>query len=65
MKLAFNQATLMKTPMEIFLKAISSAGFEGVELRRDETFKYLKSNSITDLKISTFSISFKSQKYVT
>ncbi len=50
MKLAINQATLMKTPMEIFLNAISKAGFQGVELRRDETFKYLENNSIEDLK---------------
>lgn len=50
MKLAINQATLMKTPMEIFLNAISKAGFQGVELRRDETFKYLENNSIENLK---------------
>ena len=50
MKLAVNQATLMKTPMDVFLQAISKAGFEGVELRRDETFEYLKDNSIEDLK---------------
>jgi 2-keto-myo-inositol isomerase len=49
MKLAINQATLMKTPMDVFLEAISKAGFEGVELRRDETFEYLKNNSIQDL----------------
>ena len=49
MKLAINQATLMKTPIDVFLEAISKAGFEGVELRRDETFKYLKNNSIQDL----------------
>ncbi len=51
MKLAINQATLKKTPMDIFLKAISKSGFEGVELRRDETFQYLKNNSIDDLKL--------------
>jgi len=50
MKLAVNQATLMKTPMEIFLKAISIAGFKGVELRRDETFKYLENHAVEDLK---------------
>jgi 2-keto-myo-inositol isomerase len=50
MKLAVNQATLMKTPMETFLKAIAEAGFAGVELRRDETFEYLKNNTIKDLK---------------
>ncbi|MFX1340667.1 MAG: sugar phosphate isomerase/epimerase family protein, partial [Promethearchaeota archaeon] len=51
MKLAFNQATLMNSPMEIFLNAISKAGFKGVELRRDETFSYLKHHSIDELKI--------------
>ncbi|MHA1688406.1 MAG: sugar phosphate isomerase/epimerase family protein [Promethearchaeota archaeon] len=50
MKLALNQATLMKTPMEHFLEAASKASFEGVELRRDETFSYLKYNSVSDLK---------------
>ncbi len=40
----------MKTPMEIFLNAISNAGFEGVELRRDETFAYLKNHTVQDLK---------------
>ena len=50
MKLAVNQATLMKTPMEIFLKAISKAGFKGVELRRDETFSYLEDHTVEDLK---------------
>ncbi len=50
MKLAINQATLMKTPMETFLKSIATAGFEGVELRRDETFEYLKKNSVEALK---------------
>ncbi len=50
MKLAVNQATLMKTPMDVFLKTISEAGFEGVELRRDQTFEYLKDHSIADLK---------------
>jgi 2-keto-myo-inositol isomerase len=50
MKLAMNQATLMKTSMDIFLDAISKAGFKGVELRRDETFKYLKNHSIRDLR---------------
>ena len=50
MKLSINQATLMKTPMEIFLKAISKAGFKGVELRRDETFKYLENHAVEDLK---------------
>lgn len=50
MKLAVNQATLMKTPMDVFLKAISDAGFTGVELRRDQTFEFLKKNSIADLK---------------
>ncbi len=58
MKLAVNQATLMKTPMETFLEAVSEAGFEGVELRRDETFEYLKTNSIGDLKqlLDTFNL---------
>jgi len=51
MKLAINQATLMNTPMEIFLNAISKAGFKGVELRREETFTYLKNHSIDELKI--------------
>ena len=50
MKLAVNQATLMKTPMALFLGAISKAGFEGVELRRDETFAYLTDHSVEDLK---------------
>ena len=50
MKLAVNQATLMKTPMESILKAISEAGFEGVELRRDETFQYLENHSVSELK---------------
>jgi 2-keto-myo-inositol isomerase len=50
MKLAVNQATFMKTPMESFLNAIAKAGFQGVELRRDETFQYLKNHSIGDLK---------------
>lgn len=49
MKLAINQATLMKTPMDSFLDAISAAGFEGVELRRDETFLYLKNHTIENL----------------
>ena len=49
MRLAVNQATLMKTPMEIFLNAIYEAGFEGVELRRDETFEYLKTHSVENL----------------
>ncbi|MFX1297358.1 MAG: sugar phosphate isomerase/epimerase family protein, partial [Promethearchaeota archaeon] len=50
MKLAVNQATLMKTELEIFLKAISIAGFKGVELRRDETFVYLENHSIEELR---------------
>ncbi|MFX1568468.1 MAG: sugar phosphate isomerase/epimerase family protein [Promethearchaeota archaeon] len=50
MKLAVNQATLMKTPMKIFLDAIAKAGFQGVELRRDETFEYLKEYKVQDLK---------------
>jgi sugar phosphate isomerase/epimerase len=50
MKLAINQATLMKTPMEQFLKVIGNAGFEGVELRRDETFAYLKDHTVAQLK---------------
>jgi 2-keto-myo-inositol isomerase len=49
MKYAINQATLMKTPMEDFLSGISQAGFEGVELRRDETFKYLESHTVPEL----------------
>jgi 2-keto-myo-inositol isomerase len=49
MKYAMNHATLMKTPLEEFLKAIAEAGFHGVELRRDETFNYLQSHSIDDL----------------
>jgi len=49
MKLAINQATLMKTPMNSLLEAISNAGFEGVELRRDETFLYSKTHSIENL----------------
>ncbi len=40
----------MKTQMEIFLNAISNAGFEGVELRRDKTFAYLKNHTVEDLK---------------
>ena len=50
MKLAVNQATLMKTPMKIFLDAIANAGFQGVELRRDEIFEYLKEYRVQDLK---------------
>ncbi len=50
MKLAINQATLMKTPMKIFLDAIAKAGFQGVELRRDETFEYLEKYKVQDLK---------------
>jgi len=50
MKLAINQATLMKTPMKIFLDAIAKAGFQGVELRRDETFEYLKEYKVQNLK---------------
>lgn len=50
MKLAINQATMMKTPMEVFLRSIAKAGFTGVELRRDETFEYLKSHSVDELK---------------
>lgn len=49
MELAVNHATLMETPLEIFLKAISNAGFSGVELRRDETFTYLNSHNFSDL----------------
>ena len=49
MKLAINQATLMKTPMELFLKSISKAGYNGVELRRDETFFYINDHPISDL----------------
>ena len=49
MKFAVNQATLMKTPMNVFLEAIAKAGFEGVELRRDETFAFLKKNTVKDL----------------
>jgi sugar phosphate isomerase/epimerase len=47
---AINQATLMKTPMDDFLNAIGSAGFNGVELRRDETFEFLKTHSVNELK---------------
>ena len=47
---AINQATLMKTPMEDFLYAIGSAGFNWVELRRDETFDFLKTHSVNELK---------------
>ncbi|TFF90727.1 MAG: sugar phosphate isomerase/epimerase, partial [Promethearchaeota archaeon] len=50
MKLAVNQATLMKTPMDLFLDAIAKAGFKGVELRRDETFEYLKNHTVQELK---------------
>ena len=50
MNLAVNQATLMKTPMEIFLNVIAKAGFKGVELRRDETFEYLKDYTVQKLK---------------
>ncbi len=49
-KLAINQATMMKTPMESFLQNIGAAGFQGVELRRDETFEYLKNHSVQELK---------------
>jgi 2-keto-myo-inositol isomerase len=49
-KLSINQATMMKTPMEDFLQSISAAGFEGVELRRDETFAYLENHSVQELK---------------
>jgi len=41
---------MMKTPMEDFLQCIAAAGFEGVELRRDETFAYLETHSVQDLK---------------
>jgi len=49
MKISMNQATMMKTPMDKFLRAISEAGFDGVELRRDETFAYLEEHSVKDL----------------
>lgn len=39
----------MKTSMEDFLSGISKAGFEGVELRRDETFKYLENHTVREL----------------
>ena len=32
------------------MRAISKAGFEGVELRRDETFSYLEDHTVEDLK---------------
>ena len=51
LKLAINQATLMKTPMDVFLNATSKAGFEGVELRRNETFVYLENHSIDELNV--------------
>ncbi|MHA1338514.1 MAG: sugar phosphate isomerase/epimerase family protein [Promethearchaeota archaeon] len=44
-----NHATMMKTPLEEFLIAVKKAGFNAVELRRDQTFDFLKSNSIEDL----------------
>lgn len=47
---ACNQATLMKAPMESFLNSIADAGFQGVELRRDETFNYLKNHDVQELK---------------
>ncbi|MFX0069575.1 MAG: sugar phosphate isomerase/epimerase family protein [Candidatus Hermodarchaeota archaeon] len=50
MKLAINQATLMKTSTSVFLDSVSKAGFNGVELRRDETFSYLENHSISELK---------------
>ncbi len=50
MNLAINQATLMKTPMEKFLDAVAKAGFEGVELRRDETLFFLENHSISELR---------------
>jgi len=40
----------MKTPMDVFLNSIGKAGFQGVELRRDETFAFLKDHSVADLK---------------
>ncbi len=49
MKIAVNQATLMKTPMDIFLNSLSSAGFAGVEVRRDQIFTYLENHSVNDL----------------
>jgi len=49
-KFAVNEATLMKTAMDPYLEAIAKAGFTGVELRRDETFEYLKTHSVQDLK---------------
>ena len=52
MKFAINQATLIKTPMELFLDAASESGFEGVELRKDEIFEYLKDHSSKDLNDS-------------
>jgi len=45
-----NHATMMTTPVEIFLECIKKAGFYAVELRRDETFDFLKKHSIDDLK---------------
>ena len=51
MKLAINHATLLKTPIEPFIKAIAKAGFKGVELRRDETFLYLKDHAVEDLNL--------------
>lgn len=35
--------------MPIFLEAISKAGFQGVELRRDQTFEFLANNTVEDL----------------
>lgn len=61
MKLAINQATLMKTPMDSFLDAISTAGFEGVELRRDEIFLYLQNHTIE--KLNQLLIKKKSYMY--
>ncbi len=50
MKLGMNHATLMNTQIPLFMWAVSKAGFEGVELRRDQVFEYLKYQSINDLK---------------
>lgn len=50
MHLAINQATLMKSSMELFLNSVARAGFKGVELRRDQTFSYLKDHAIRELK---------------
>lgn len=50
MKFAMNEATLMKTDVPSFLDACARAGFDGVELRRDEVLGYLEHQPVDALK---------------